>query len=138
MPANAYAGSAQHLEWVYSGGTVTLHLRSREFNWDNSLEFIDATAGRDTFEYLLGAIGRGQTIEIPIVAQTGQGTVYEAAFAKNVSGSLIYGPEGAVAGKQKYTIPGLAEGPSWSSPYNDVTIFTAKIRQNAEYTSGTF
>ena len=133
-----YVGSAMYLAWVYSSGTMNLDADSRSFGWAPSLNFIDATTGKDTFEVLLASYGVGQDITVPILAQVGSGVYYSTALAQSLQGSLIYGPEGSATGKAKFTIPALSQGVQWSSPYNDVTEMTAQFRQNAAYTAGTF
>lgn len=132
-----YAGSAMYLAWVYSGGTVVLDADARTFDWTPTLNFIDATAGKDTFENILPSYGVGGDFSAELLAQT-DGTVLITALARQTLGTLVYGPEGTVTGKIRYTIPAFSEGPQWSSPFDDVTTITANWRQNAAEGQSTF
>ena len=125
-----YAGSAMSLDWIYSGGTVELEADYRTFNWAPTLNYIDATAGQDTFESLLASYGTGPEITCTLVAQA-DGTALLTALARQTAGSLVYGPEGTATGKTKYTIPATSAGPQWSQVFNDVTEITAQWRQTS-------
>ena len=125
-----YAGSAMSLDWIYSGGTVGLEADYRTFNWAPTLNYIDATAGQDTFEVLLDSFGTGPEITCTLVAQA-DGTALLTALARQTAGSLVYGPEGTATGKTKYTIPATSAGPQWSQVFNDVTEITAQWRQTS-------
>ena len=132
-----YAGSAMSLDWIYSGGTVSLEGDFRTFNWSPSLNWIDATAGQDTYEVLLPSYGTGADITCTLVAQS-DGTALLTSLDRQTAGTLIFGPEGTVSGKVKYTIPATSAGPQWSTPFNDVTEITANWRQTAVETRTTW
>ncbi len=132
-----FAGSAMYLGWVYSGGTVTLQADSRSFNWAPTQNFIDATAGSDTYENLIKSFGTGGEFGADTLAQE-DGTVLAAALDRGTKGTVVYGPEGNTAGKLRYQIPAYATGPQWQSPYNDVTVLRANWRQYSAEVRGTF
>ena len=132
-----YAGSAMYLAWVYSGGTVILDADSRNFTWAPTLNWIDATSGKDTYEVLLPSFGTGQDISVPLVAQV-DGTALLTAIARQTAGTLVYGPEGTATGKVKYSIPGTSAGPQWASPFNDVTEVTVNFKQTAVEVKASF
>ena len=126
----AFAGSALSLQWVYSGGTVSLHTDFRGFTWTPSLNFIDATAGADTYEELLASFGTGVEIPVAMVLQA-DGTALLTALARQTAGTLVYGPEGTATGKKKYNIPATSSGPQFNQPFDDVVEVTANFRQTA-------
>ena len=132
-----FARSAAYLGWVYSGGTITLHADMRTFDWTPTLNFIDATAGQDTYENLLPSYGVGGDFSAELLAQAG-GTVLAAALDRQTKGTVIYGPEGTATGKLKYSIPSYSQGPQWSSPFDDVTTITANWRQYAAESRSAF
>jgi len=132
-----FAGSAAYLGWVYSGGTITFHADMRTFDWTPTLNFIDATAGQDTFENILPSYGVGGDFSAELLAQV-DGTVLATALARQTKGTVIYGPEGTASGKLKYSIPAYSEGPQWSSPFDDVTTISTNWRQYAVETKGSF
>jgi len=128
MPA--FAGSALYLAWVYSGGTVQLETDFRGFSWTPTLNWIDATAGADTYEELLPSYGTGVEIPVTMVLQA-DGTALLAAIARQTAGTLVYGPEGTATGKKKYTIPATSSGPQFNQPFDDVVELTANFRQTS-------
>lgn len=132
-----YAGSAMYLGWKYSGGTIAIHTNARSFAWAPGMNFIDATAGADTYEVLLVSYGTGGEFSTETLAQTA-GTLLAAAVARGTKGTVLYGPEGNASGKLRYSIPAFSTGPQWNSPFNDVTTLTINWRQNAAETRGTF
>ena len=127
---SAYAGSAMSLQWINPGGTVTLETDFRSFTWTPSLNFIDATAGADTYEELLASFGTGVEIPVAMVLQA-DGTALLAALDRQTAGTLVYGPEGTASGKVKYTIPATSSGPQFSQPFDDVVEITANFRQTS-------
>ena len=132
-----FAGSAAYLAWVWSGGTTVLDADMRTFDWTPTLNFIDATAGADTYENLLPSYGVGGDFSAELLAQEG-GTALATALARQTKGTVLYGPEGNTAGDLQYSIPAYSQGPQWSSPFDDVTTITANWRQYAAETQGTF
>ena len=131
-----YAGSAMVLRWVTTAGTTLLNTDFRTFTWTPTLNWIDATAGADTYEVLLPSYGVGAEIPITMVAQSA-GSALVTALARQTAGSLVYYPGGTAAGQVYYTIPATSAGPQWSSPFNDVTTITASFRQTSVETVGT-
>lgn len=130
MADNEFAGSAMYLAWLYSGGTVELQSDFRQFDWSPTLNFIDATAGADTYERLLPSFGTGGDITLNMVAQT-DGTVLAAALARQTQGTLLYGPAGTIDNRIAYSIPAYAQGPQWNQPFNDVVEMNVSFRQYA-------
>lgn len=137
MSNTPYAGSALYLAWVYSGGTVAIETNFRNFNWPQDLNYIDATAGADTFEVLLDSYGTGGDITATVVGQV-DGTAILQACAKKTAGTLLYGPEGSDTGKIQYSIPATAKGPQFNQVYNDVNEITLAWRQTADHTQSSF
>jgi hypothetical protein len=136
MANTPYAGSAAYIAWVYSGGTITFDYW-RNFTWAVDLNYIDATAGADTFEVLVAGHGTGQDFTCTYVGQQ-NGTAILTALARQTAGTVIYGPEGTATGKAKYTIPATSKGPSFNQSYNDINEITFAWRQTAVETLGAF
>jgi hypothetical protein len=134
---SAFAGSQLYLAWVYPGGTQTLTGDFRTFSWTPNLNWIDATAGADTFEEMLPSYGTGSDITCTMVMQVG-GTAILAALDRQTFGTLVYGPEGNTTGMIKYSIPATSAGPSYNQPYNDIVEVTATFRQRSAETRGAF
>ena len=134
---SAFAGSAMSLQWIHTGGTVTLETDFRSFSWTPTLNFIDATAGADTYEELLASYGTGVEIPVSLVLQE-DGTALLSALDRQTAGTLVYGPEGTATGKVKYTIPATSSGPQFSQPFDDIVEVTANFRQTAVETRSAF
>jgi hypothetical protein len=132
---SSFMGSAMYLAWIHPGGTVRLDTKFRDFSWEPTTEWVDASGGADTFEDMLPGIGRGADIPYTCVMQSG-GTALLTAVASRTRGTLLYGPEGTAVGTPKFTIPAYSGGPSIQQAYNDVVILTVNFRQNAAETVG--
>jgi len=135
MADNEYAGSAMYLAWIHPGGTTTLQTEFRNFSWQPTLNFIDATAGADTYERLLPSFGVGSDIPLEMLAQTG-GTALAVALARQTKGTLLYGPAGTANNEIAYQIPAYAQGPQWTQPFNDVVQMNCNFRQFAAESTG--
>jgi hypothetical protein len=135
MADNEFAGSAMYLAWIYPGGTVTLQSDFRNFSWQPNLNFIDATAGADTYERLLPSYGTGADIPLEMLAQT-DGTVLATALARQTKGTLLYGPAGTGNARIAYRIPAYSQGPQWVQPFADVVQMNCNFRQYAVETKG--
>jgi hypothetical protein len=132
MADNEYAGSAMYLAWVYSGGTVTLQSDFRTFNWSPTLNFIDATAGADTYERLLPSYGVGGDITLNMLDQAGTiGVTMGSALARATQGTLVYGPAGTADNYIAYKIPAYSQGPQYNQPFDGVVEMNCNFRQYA-------
>lgn len=128
----AYSGSALHVQWVHSGGTVSLQGDFRSFAYNPSIELIDYTAGADKARLRLTGVKDGNA-SYSAVFQS-DGTALSNALAEGTGGTLHIGPEGTAAGKQKLTLPAIAMGANFSIPYNDIVELTCDFTQNGERT----
>jgi len=128
-----FSGSAMHLAWIWTGGTINLHSEFREFSYSPTLSLIDASAGSDTFRNYLPGIGEGGDISLTMVMPTYStgGTALLAALASGNQGTLIYGPEGTATGRPKVTIPAFSRGPSFTQPYDDVVELMCGFQQSS-------
>ncbi len=131
-----FAGSAMVLQWKTTSGTTLLNTDFRTFSWTPSLNWIDATAGADTYETLLPSFGVGAEIPVTLVAQTANGALI-GQLARQTAGSLVYYPAGTGSTNIYYTIPATSAGPQWSQSYNDVVTITANFRQTSVESLGT-
>jgi hypothetical protein len=137
MADNEYAGSAMYLQWTSTAGTVTLQSDFRAFEWAPTLNFIDATAGADTFERMLTSYGVGGDISLTMVAQY-DGTAIAEALARQAKGTLLYAPAGTANGYLAYSIPAYSQGPQYSQPFDNVVELTVNFRQYAAESRSTW
>jgi hypothetical protein len=137
MADKEYAGSAMYLQWLSTSGTVLLQGDFRSFNWSPTLNFIDATAGADTYERLLPSYGVGGDITLTTVAQE-DGTAAVAALARQAQGTLVYAPAGTANGFLAYSIPAYSQGPQFNQPFDNVVEMSVNFRQYAVETRSTW
>lgn len=134
----AIAGTSAYILWCYSGGSIALNTDFRTFTWSPTLEFIDSSAGADTFKEYITGIGVPGDFSVEMVYQGTSNNTITTNLAQGSAGSLIYGPEGSTAGRIKFTIPATSKGLQWSQPYQDVITMTGSWQQTAQHTQGTF
>ena len=131
-----YSGSALYLQWVYSGGTVTIHSDFRTFTLNKSITTYDTTAGADSSMTRIAGI-KDANWSVNYLAQVG-GTATEDAFAEGTEGTLYAGPEGTASGKRKFTLPGIVTAYNINQPYNNVVEHTINWEETAAITDGTY
>lgn len=136
MADNEYAGSAFYAEWVYTGGTVTMSGDQRNFTWTPAQEFIDSTAGADTYRRRLESF-KDATATIDTLAQT-DGTALVTACEEGTNGTLTFGEAGTTSGYVKTTMPARAMGVNRSAPYNDVVSYSVTWQANGDVTYATW
>lgn len=122
-----YIGKDADYRWIWSGGTVNFSADHRTFNYAPSVELHDATAGSDAAKgYIAGVKDGAMTLTI---AHQG-GTALDAACAEGVGGTLIWSPEGTIAGKPKHTAPAICQGLSYNPQYNAIVEYQIQWQQN--------
>lgn len=123
-----YAGSALALSWITSAGTLDLAPHTRQFTITPDQTTIDATAGSDVNRQFLPSFVDYQ-ISWQGVAQDGtSGTALAQRLKAGVTGTLIAGPAGTVAGEVKFTIPAFSLGATYDVPYADVVTLAADFQ----------
>lgn len=121
-----YTGSGLVLNWIYSGGTVSLSGDSRSFTFNPTVDMIDTTAGSDAARTFIASY-KTVACSVSLVAQTG-GTVLEDALKAGTFGTLIAQPEGTATGKRKYTIPAYSMGAQFTFPYDNLVEITCDFQ----------
>ena len=132
--AEFIAGQTMVLNWIYSGGTISLAGDYRTCSWTPSVNLVDSSAGSDAYVGRLPAL-KDATASITLVAQTA-GTAINAALAPGVGGTLIIQPEGTAANKRKITFPCYADGASYEHPYADIVAISCGFTGNGTHTDG--
>lgn len=112
-------GTNQSLQWIHSGGTVSLTGDITNVAYMREGETADATAGADGW--------RGSIPTVKKVSATAKmhyiGTAGSAAFGSavlNVAGTVIWGPKGTAAGNPKAGFPGYITKYNFDSPFDNV------------------
>jgi hypothetical protein len=136
MADKEFAGSALFAQWIYSGGTVELQAESRNFNYTESQETIDRTAGSDATRRYLNSF-KGATASMTMTAQS-DGTALITALKAGVEGTLIFGEAGTATGCPKTTLPARSLGIARSVPYADVVTYDISWQANGDPTYGAY
>ena len=122
------------LNWIYSGGTISIAGDYRTCTWSPVVDLVDTSAGSDTYKGRLPAL-KDATASVTLVAQTG-GTAINAALAPGTGGTLLIQPEGTATNKRKITFPCYADGASYEHPYADIVAISCGFTGNGAHTDG--
>jgi len=132
----AYTGKDLTFSWIWSGGTVSVEGDYRSVDYTPSIEMYDQSAGSDAAKTYI----TGQTdgsINLSALMQTG-GTALKAALKEGNSGTIILGPEGTVATKEKITIPAISQGAKMNYQYNALVELSCSFQQNGVRVDGNY
>ena len=130
------SGPTMVIQWIYSGGTITLNTDYTTCAFSPSVDMVDITAGADTHRKRLTAI-KDATASLTIYEQSG-GTALATALGLGVSGTLIIGPEGTATGKRKITMPAFCNGAQYSYPFADKAEISVTFTGNGAFTDSAY
>lgn len=126
--AGEYAGTALNLQWIYSGGTVTLSGRYRTFSKSDSITTYPVDAAADTdMTYIRGI--KDRTLNVGVLA-VADGTATYDALAAGTYGTLLVSPEGTATGKRKESYPAYSLGVNVTEPYNNAVEWSIDFQGN--------
>lgn len=132
-----FTGKDAYLQWVWSGGTITVHSDFRTFGWTPSKALHDVTAGSDVAQQQITGIETA-TASVGLLAQAG-GTELIAAFAFGNKGTLTAGVEGTATGKPKIILPAMSQGAVVNAAYDSpVEISIEFVQDTGAYTEGSW
>lgn len=136
MATEYIPGQTMVLQWIYSGGTISLAGEERSVAWTPSIETVDTTAGADTVRTYLGTF-KSATASVSMVDQTNAAGTATALDA-GVRGTLIIGPEGTATGKRKITFPSMSQGAKYTFPYDGIAEISCDFIATGSYTDSTY
>ena len=136
MADKEFAGSALYAQWIHSGGTLVLSTESRNFNYNENIETIDATAGSDATRRKIASF-KNATASMSYTAQT-DGTATLTALAAGSKGTLIFGEAGTATGAPKTTFPCMSLGVARSAPFADVVTYDFSWEATGDSTFGAY
>ena len=134
MTTEFVAGPLMNLDWIWSGGTISLDGDYRTCTFTPSVDIVDGTAGADPNKVKYMGM-KDANCAVTLVTQTG-GTALNAALDAGVGGTLIIQPEGTATGKPKITFPSFSTGAAYEYPYNDVAVISVTFEAQGAYTIG--
>ena len=119
-----YAGSACVVQWITSGGTLTISGETRKLGVTPSMDTIDATAGQDVNKVFLPSFTEWEVswdgVAQDNVTPATSGTAYAQAMKPGVLGTVNVGPFGTAGSALKYSMPAFCLGAAIDIPYADV------------------
>lgn len=113
-----FTGSALVVQWIGTGGTVTVSGYQKKLSVDRSAETVDVTSGSDAQRRYLPSIKDGSW-EINVFDQLTAGTVNYAAIKEGTAGTLVYYPAGTVSGMPKYKRGAVVDKHSVEYPFDN-------------------
>lgn len=113
-----YTGAALYVAF----GGVVVGTDFREFKDGREMGLVDASAGADTGMTYLTTLKDG-TASMKGLVQGGAANAILTALAEGTTGTLQWGPEGAGAGAQKYSVNAIVKKLEKTVPYKDVVEF---------------
>lgn len=126
----AFSGKALFLSFAGSAGTVTLSGDFTQVTLNPSVALYEETAGADTSRsFVTGE--EDHTLSFAARHQAG-GTALVNALRQGVKGTVTIAPEGTASGKQKITLPVIAQGASINIPYNNVVDLSSTFQGNGD------
>lgn len=115
-----YAGSASIVQWVWSGGTLSMSADTRSVAVNSSMDTIDATAGQDVNRVYLPSFSNVEITWEGVAQDGANGTVYANALKAGNLGTVNIGPYGSAGSALKYSMAAFCLGLTTTSPYSDV------------------
>lgn len=121
--ANRYTGKDLYVEFVYSGGTITLSGDQRTLTVDREVDLVDVSASSEADKSYLATLKDGSAeVEILDQADTAS-TGYEEAIPEGTSGTLIYAPKGTASSNPKRGFGAIVNSVGVEYPYSDVVVY---------------
>lgn len=116
-----YTGVNWYGTFVYSGGTAVLQGDQSSFSWSAEADMVDASAGSAGYkEYIVGIKDGTATLTAMDAITSAAGSALAKATQHGTSGTLIWGPQGNLTGKPKYSVAALVKSVKVEYPYDDV------------------
>ena len=114
-------GTTMHIQYIYSGGTITLQDQFRSVTISSEQDTLDSTAGTVAWrEFIAGLTQWNADYEgLHNGASTPLGTA-DIANLRRASGTLYISPFGTSSGNQKITGAAIVTTVESEFPYDDV------------------
>src|SRR3990167_2912732 len=102
MADNEYLGSAAVVQWITSGGTLTLQTEYRGWNYTPTIELVGATPGAGVSRRRINSFKDGSA-RLTMLGQTSQTLADATALVEGQLGTIIYQPAGTAVSRPKLT-----------------------------------
>ena len=133
-----YTGKDLDVQWVYSGGTVSLNADFKTLKTTEGTKAAERTAGADTHESFIPTIGTGKADHEMLDTTSSVGTQVWAALAKKTEGTLIWSPQGTATGKPKSSVAAYVDSRDREFPFDDVVNIKVSFQFQEDVTDATW
>lgn len=116
------------VNWIYTGGTISITPDYRSFNMSDNVDMAETTAGADADKTYIATI-KDSTIDLSFLYQAA-GTALDTALAISTAGTLTVYPEGTASGKPVITYPAIVSSYKKAVPYNEVVSVDVTFQKN--------
>jgi hypothetical protein len=106
------------VNWIYTGGTISITPDYRSFNMSDNVDMAETTAGSDADKTYIATI-KDSTVDLSFLYQS-KGTALDSALAVSTAGTLQVYPEGTATGNPVITYPAIVSSYKKAVPYNEV------------------
>lgn len=104
----------------------------REFTIETSADVVDSSAGAQTHKTYISALRDATSSLVYVYEGTAAGTTFLAKFKAGTSVTLLWGPEGSVAGKPKGSQAAIVTGHSKPQKYDDLIVRTVSFQHTGD------
>jgi len=126
---NRYTGDGAYLSFA----GVEIQVNMRDFQMDDQYDMADSTAGSDVDKTHILTL-RDVSFSLPILETIGEaGSAYRTAIKNGAEGTMVFGPEGTVAGKPKYSCLASVTGIQRTYPYSDVVQANVTLQRQGSW-----
>lgn len=133
MAENNITGKNAAINWIWTGGTLSLNGDYRSVSMAETTDLAETTAGNDTHKTHIATIKSASIDYTGLFPTTAAGTVIMGALAAGNEGTLVVYPEGTAAGKLSRSYPSIATGPKLNIPYSDVVEISCTFTSNGAW-----
>lgn len=133
MAENNITGKDAVINWIWSGGTVSLNGDYRSISTSETVDLADTTAGNDAYRTYIATIKSASIDYSGLFPTNTAGTALIAALAAGNSGTLVVYPEGTATGNLSRSYPAIVTGPKLNVPYADVVEISCSFTANGAW-----
>ena len=131
---SAILGKDLDIQWIYSGGTISLNGDYRKCDISENTDLIDQSAGADASRTFVAGIADSQ-VQVTTVYQAA-GTALVDAIADGNAGTLLISPEGTASTKRKITIPAIVASRTLPFSFDGLVEISVTFQGNGAITIG--
>lgn len=133
MAENNITGKDAVINWIWTGGTVSLNGDYRSVSTSETVDLADTTAGNDAYRTYIATIKSASVDYSGLFVSGTAGTAVIGALAAGNEGTLVVYPEGTASGNLSRSYPSIVTGPKLNVPYADVVEISCSFTANGAW-----